>query len=190
VSGCSVFLRLPLQNRTVPLLFITIATIGLVTKERLAALYLYIRRRAGRSGFREPVLVAETPGDIAALEQSVPPEQKTVVEVVDRIDITTQPISDLVERMHRHAVSRVIFAAGHTQLNKVEAAIGACEIEGVPAWLVTDFIQTSIAKPDFDAFGGRPMLVFRSTPEVPRRCWSRRSSTASVHSYYSCFLSR
>jgi exopolysaccharide biosynthesis polyprenyl glycosylphosphotransferase len=164
VSGCSLFLRLPIQNRTVPLLFITIATIGLLTKERLAE--LYIRRRAGHVGLREPVLLAGTPEDIAALEQSFSPEQKTLVEVVDRIDITRQPISDLVERMHRHAVSRVIFAAGHTQLNKVEEAVGACEIEGVPAWLVTDFIQTSIAKPDFDAFGGRPMLVFRSTPEV------------------------
>ena len=68
--------------------------------------------------------------------------------------------------MHQHAVSRVIFAAGHSQLNRVEQAISACEVEGVPAWLVADFIQTSIAKPDFDAFAGRPMLVFRSTPEV------------------------
>ena len=68
--------------------------------------------------------------------------------------------------MHRHAVSRVIFAAGHGQLNRVEQAIGACELEGVPAWLVANFIQTAIAKPDFDAFGGRPMLVFRSTPDV------------------------
>src|SRR4029077_600967 len=58
------------------------------------------------------------------------------------------------------------FAAGHSQLNRVEEAIGACEIEGVPAWVVADFIRTSIAKPDFDAFGGRPMLVFRSTPDV------------------------
>jgi len=39
-------------------------------------------------------------------------------------------------------------------------------VEGVPAWLVANFIQTAIAKPDFDAFGGRPMLVFRSTPDV------------------------
>jgi exopolysaccharide biosynthesis polyprenyl glycosylphosphotransferase len=36
----------------------------------------------------------------------------------------------------------------------------------VPAWLVADFIRTSIAKADVDAFGGRPMLVFRSTPDV------------------------
>ncbi len=68
--------------------------------------------------------------------------------------------------MHRHAVSRVIFAAGHSQLNRVEEAIGACEVEGVPAWLAADFIRTAIAKPDFDAFGGRPMLVFRTTPDV------------------------
>jgi exopolysaccharide biosynthesis polyprenyl glycosylphosphotransferase len=68
--------------------------------------------------------------------------------------------------MHKHAVTRVIFAAGHSQFNRIEQAIGACEVEGVPAWLVANFIQTSIAKPDFDAFAGRPMLVFRSTPEV------------------------
>jgi len=33
----------------------------------------------------------------------------------------------------------------------------------VSVWLVADFIQTSIAKPDVDGFAGRPMLVFRST---------------------------
>src|SRR6202011_4558460 len=101
-----------------------------------------------------------------ALEQSFTPEQRLLLEVGDRIDIEKQPLSDLVEAMHRHSVSRVIFAAGHSQLNRVEEAIGACEVEGVPAWLAADFIRTSIAKPDFDAFGGRPMLVFRSTPDV------------------------
>jgi exopolysaccharide biosynthesis polyprenyl glycosylphosphotransferase len=106
------------------------------------------------------------PQDIAALEASLTPEESILLEVVDRIDIEKQPIADLVEAMHRHSVSRVIFAAGHGQLNRVEQAIGACEVEGVPAWLVANFIQTAIAKPDFDAFGGRPMLVFRSTPDV------------------------
>jgi hypothetical protein len=42
-----------------------------------------------------------------------------MVEVVDRIDITRQPINALVQRMHRHAVSRVISAAGH-RINKIE----------------------------------------------------------------------
>ena len=164
VSACVIFLRLPLANRSVPLLFILIGTIVLLAKERLIAAHL--RRRAVRGVQREPVLLAGLPQDLASFERSFTQEQRLLIDVVGRIDIERQPISDLVEAMHRYAVSRVIFAAGHSQLNRVEQAISACEVEGVPAWLVADFIQTSIAKPDFDAFAGRPMLVFRSTPEV------------------------
>jgi exopolysaccharide biosynthesis polyprenyl glycosylphosphotransferase len=164
VSACVIFLRFPLANRTVPLLFILIGTLVLLAKERLIVAHL--RRKAVRGEQREPVLLAGLPQDLAALERSFTPEQRLLIDVVGRIDIDRQPISDLVEAMHRHAVSRVIFAAGHSQLNRVEQAISACEVEGVPAWLVADFIRTSIAKPDFDAFAGRPMLVFRSTPEV------------------------
>jgi len=50
-------------------------------------------------------------------------------------------------------------------MDKIEKAIHACEREGVEAWLAADFIQTSIARPSFDVFGGRPMLVFRTTPD-------------------------
>ena len=150
VSGCVIFLRLPLSNRSVPLLFIALATVALLVKERI--LIASVRRRAQRGELRERILLAGVTQDIAALERSFTPEQKLLMVIADRVDIEKQPLSDLVESMHRHAVTRVIFAAG--------------EVEGVPAWLVADFIQTSIAKPDFDAFAGRPMLVFRSTPEV------------------------
>ncbi|HEV3410104.1 MAG TPA: sugar transferase [Chthoniobacterales bacterium] len=164
VSVCVIFLRLPLANRSVPLIYIPVATAVLLIKERI--IVHYIRRRAHRGELRERILLAGTRQDIAALERSFTPEQKLLMVIADRIDIEKQPISDLVEALHRHSVTRVLFAAGHTQLNRVEQAIGACEVEGVPAWLVADFIQTSIAKPDFDVFAGRPMLVFRSTPEI------------------------
>jgi exopolysaccharide biosynthesis polyprenyl glycosylphosphotransferase len=74
-----------------------------------------------------------------------------------------------VELLHRHSASRVIFAGSHSHMNRLQEAIGACEIEGVEAWLLADFIKTSIAKPAFDMMGSRPMLVFRTTPEV---CWA------------------
>lgn len=164
VSGCVIFLRLPLQSRAVPLLFMLIATAILLLKEKL--IVRRIRHRAAAGKLRERVLLAGVPQDIAALERSLTPEESMRLNIAGRIDIENQPISDLVAAMHEHAVARVIFAAGHSQLNRVEAAIGACEVEGVPAWLVANFIQTSIAKPDFDAFGERPMLVFRSTPDV------------------------
>jgi exopolysaccharide biosynthesis polyprenyl glycosylphosphotransferase len=164
VGACVIFLKQPLYNRTVPVFFILIATFLLLTKEHL--MVSYFRGRAARGELRERILLAGVPEDIAALEASFAEEQRLLTEVVARIDIEKQPISDLVEAMHHHAVSRVIFAAGHTQLVRVEQAIGACEVEGVPAWLGANFIQTSIAKPDFDAFAGKPMLVFRSTPDV------------------------
>jgi exopolysaccharide biosynthesis polyprenyl glycosylphosphotransferase len=164
VGACVIFLRLPLLSRSLPILFAVLATAVLLVKERIIAGRL--TRRAMRGQLREPVLLAGSPEDIAALEQTFTPEQKLLMEVVARIDIERQPIADLVETMHRDSVARVILAAGHTQLHRVEEAIGACEIEGVPAWLAADFIRTAIAKPDFDAFAGRPMLVFRSTPEV------------------------
>jgi exopolysaccharide biosynthesis polyprenyl glycosylphosphotransferase len=164
VGASVIFLKLPLANRSVPLLFLLIATAGLLFKERI--LIRRVRRKALRGELREPILLAGVPEDIAALEESFTVEQKLLMDVAARIDIEKQPLSDLVEAMHRHSVGRVIFAAGHSQLNRVEEAIGACEVEGVPAWLAADFIRTSIAKPDFDAFAGRPMLVFRSTPEV------------------------
>lgn len=155
VSGCVIFLRLPLLSRAVPLLFMLIATVVLLLKEQL--LLARIRRRAAAGKLRERVLLAGVPQDIAALENSLTPEESMRLNIADRIDIETRPISDLVEAMHEHAVAWVIFAAGHSKLNRVEEAIGACEVEGVPAWLVANFIRTSIAKPDFDAFGGRPM---------------------------------
>jgi exopolysaccharide biosynthesis polyprenyl glycosylphosphotransferase len=164
VGACVIFLRLPLTNRSVPILFGLIATLALLIKERF--LVHRLRSRALRGELREPVLLAGSPEDIATLEQSLTAEQKLLIDIAGRIDIEKQPLSDLIEAMHRHSVARVIFAAGHAQLNRVEEAIGACEVEGVPAWLAADFIRTSIAKPDFDAFGGRPMLVFRSTPDV------------------------
>jgi exopolysaccharide biosynthesis polyprenyl glycosylphosphotransferase len=164
VSVCVMFLRLPLVNRSLPILFGAVAIVTLLIKERV--MVHNVRGRALRGELREPILLAGSTQDIALLERSFTAEQKLLMEVAGRIDIENQPLSDLVEAMHRHSVARVIFAAGHSQLNRVEEAIGACEVEGVPAWLAADFIRTSIAKPDFDAFAGRPMLVFRSTPDV------------------------
>ena len=126
VGACVVFLRLPLVSRSVPILFAIIGTAVLLIKERIIAERL--RRRAMRGELREPVLLAGSPQDISVLEQTFTPEQKLLMEVVARIDIEKQPISDLIEAMHRHSVARVIFAAGHSQLNRVEEAIAACEV--------------------------------------------------------------
>jgi exopolysaccharide biosynthesis polyprenyl glycosylphosphotransferase len=54
----------------------------------------------------------------------------------------------------------------HTYLGQIEKAIQACELEGVEVWLLADFFKTQISRTTVDEFYGRPMMVFRSTPEA------------------------
>lgn len=164
IAACGFFLKLSIPSRAVMPLFVVIAVGALMFRERLTI--LRFRQRAQREDLREQVVLAGTPRDIQSLRESWSPAQKFEMAVVAEIDIETQPVSVLVEALHQHAVSRVIFAGGQSHLNRLQEAISACEIEGVEAWLVADFIRTSIARPDFDYFGTQPVLVFRTTPDL------------------------
>jgi exopolysaccharide biosynthesis polyprenyl glycosylphosphotransferase len=145
-------------------LFIGISAVVLLARERLTI--ARFRKRALREDLRESVILAGTPRDTTALRKTFSAEQIMEMQIVAEIDVETQPLSTLVDALHEHSVSRVIFAGGHSHLNRLQEAITACEIEGVEAWLIADFIQTSIARPDFDVFGTRPVIVFRTTPDL------------------------
>jgi exopolysaccharide biosynthesis polyprenyl glycosylphosphotransferase len=86
------------------------------------------------------------------------------MDIVAEFNIEEEPISALVDALHAHSISRVIFAGAHSHMNRLQEAITACETEGVEAWLEANFIKTSIARPSFDSLGSKPMLVFRATP--------------------------
>jgi exopolysaccharide biosynthesis polyprenyl glycosylphosphotransferase len=164
VGGCVVFLKLQVPSRIVAFLYIFIAAALLVAREQLTLLYM--KRRAASGAFREPVLLVGLPMDTRQFRESFTQDMEMEMEVVGEIDIEKEPISALVESLHRHSVSRVLFAGGHTQMNRIQEGIAACEIEGVEAWLLADFIKTSIARPDFDVLGSNPMLVFRTTADL------------------------
>ena len=164
VAACAYFLRLSVPSRAVMPIFVVFACAFLLLRERISV--IRARKRAKTGAFREPVILAGTREDIHQLRHTFTPDQIMELEVVEEIDVETQPIEDLIRALHEHSVSRVIFAGGHSHLNRLQEGIAACEIEGVEAWLVADFIRTSIAKPTFDVFGTRPMLVFRTTPDL------------------------
>jgi exopolysaccharide biosynthesis polyprenyl glycosylphosphotransferase len=164
VGLCVMFLRVELPSRSVLVLFVGLGAALLLAKDRL--LLAHARRLAERGLLREPVLLAGLPMDMDQLMDSLTPEQLLHMEVIERVDIEKQPLSELIEALHRHAISRVIFSASHAHLNKIQDAINACETEGVEAWMLADFVKTAIARATFEAMGDRPMLVFRSTPEA------------------------
>ena len=164
VAGFVIFFRLQVPSRAVLPIFGLLAVLLLSVRESATA--AFFRTRARNGTHREPVLLAGSVKDIKALRQALTPVQLIEMDIVGEIDIERQPITELIDALHKHSVNRVIFTGGHANMNQLQRAIGACEIEGVEAWLVADFIKTAIAKPTFDAMGSLPMLVFRTTPSV------------------------
>ncbi|MBV8901585.1 MAG: sugar transferase, partial [Verrucomicrobia bacterium] len=164
IGACAILFKLRISSRSVVILFTGISAVVLVLKERIRVVYL--RNRARRGQYRERVVLAGSTEEIEQFTRRVGTDLMAAVDIVETIDISREPIPTLVRALHQHSVGRVIFSASRTELSRVEAAVAACEIEGVEAWLVADFIRTSIARPAFDVFGTQPMLVFRSTPDV------------------------
>lgn len=164
IAACAILLRLDVPSRFVPIFFIFLGTMVLAGKSLIQS--AIIRRRLRRAEFREPVLLAGSAEEMNKLKASLPADLLLEMRVVDEVDLALESVDDLADKLHRHSAARVIFAGGNTPLNRIEEAIGACEEEGVEAWLLTDFIRTTIAKPDFDRMAGRPVMVFRCTPEA------------------------
>ena len=164
IASAAFFLRLDVPSRAVMPIFALLAGLFVLGRERLTV--RRFRQRAKTESLRERVILAGTTADIHALRHGFTAEQIMELEVVEEFDVETQPITDFVEALHEYSVSRVIFAGGRSHLDRLQDAIAACEIEGVEAWLIADFIRTSIARPDFDVFGTRPVLVFRTTPDL------------------------
>lgn len=164
IGAAVVFLKLSIPSRSAFLLFIILAPAGLLAREAVfRAIYL---RRLRRGAHGESVILAGTTAKMDALMSSLSPAQSLEISIVERIDLGSQNVRDLVDAIHRHSVGRVILAFGTHSAENLQAAIAACETEGVEAWVAADFVRASIARPAYDTLGSTPVLVFRVTPDL------------------------
>lgn len=161
---CVIFMRLLIPSRSVLMLFAVVAPLALLIKERMGGWFELRRLKNGATG--EQILLAGEADKMKEIESGFNPTQRLEMMVVERVDLEEGSIDDMVAAIHRHSVGRVLLAFSRMELDKVQRAIEACETEGVEAWLSADFIRTSVAKPNYETLGHRPMLVFRATPEV------------------------
>lgn len=164
IGGAVIFLKMDPESRAVLLIFAVMAGGALLLRERVYQAFLRHQLRTGQ--LRQPVVLIGMPEDMDIVFNAIPIEQRMEMDVVARFDVREANREQLIRVLHDKGVSRVIFAAEHVHFNEVADALAACEVEGVEVWLAADFFQTSIARPDFQMVGGKPMLVFRSTPEV------------------------
>lgn len=149
--------------RSVPIWFGVFSFILVYLKEEL--LLGAAKRKMGQSLSRRFLLVG-TPDETADLRAEIRARPESGVEIIAELDLNLTNLDQFVVRLHEHSVNGVILSTRHTHFDRAEAVVKACEIEGVEAWLVADFFRTQISRTRLDDFYGRPVLVFRSTPET------------------------
>ena len=164
LGSAVIFLRLDVPSRSVLMLFGLFAPFALLARERLFVWYYVRQLRRGAIG--ERIIIAGERANMRELMNTFTLAQRLEVQVVAEIDLETNSVETLVEALHQHAVGRVVLTFHRMELDKVQRAIEACEIEGVEAWLNADFIHTSVARPSYEVLARKPMLVFRTSPEL------------------------
>jgi exopolysaccharide biosynthesis polyprenyl glycosylphosphotransferase len=141
-----------------------VISFGLVfIKEQV--LWQLARTKLAQAQYRRRVILVGAKDETARMEAELRAKSEEELEILARVDLAETPVQRLVELLHEHSVNGVILSAKHAYFEQVEAAIRACELEGVEAWLVADFFRSQISRTSFDDFYGWPVLVFRSTPE-------------------------
>ena len=121
---------------------------------------------ASRGRNRRVAVLVGSPAENQELLDLVRDHPEWALEVRTQLNLGVQSANDLEKLLREEPVDVVVFTSGKSSLSEVESAILACEVEGVEAWLVADFVRTSITRPAMDELMGKPMIVFRSAPEV------------------------
>ena len=127
------------------------------------------RNGAGREVFRRRFILAGSSGETGRIRNELAAKLEEEVDILAQLDLSKASVQRLVELLHEHSVNGVIISARHAYFEQVEAAVRACELEGVEAWLVADFFRTQISRTSFDDFYGWPVLVFGPPRKVPGR---------------------
>ena len=159
-----IFKKSDFAPRGVMVLFGVISFILVWLKEEVVAVAL--RSRLAKSQYHRRLILAGTPAETAKLRREINAHAGEGVEVVAEFSLSGAPVQELIDLLHTHSVSGVFVTARHAQLERVEAVLRLCEVEGVEAWLLADFFATQIARASFDEMFGHPLLVFRTTPET------------------------
>jgi exopolysaccharide biosynthesis polyprenyl glycosylphosphotransferase len=125
-----------------------------------------LQSRFAQSQFKRRFILVGTEREIARMRRELKAHPGDNVEVSAEFNLIETPVQQIVSLLHDHSVFGVILSAKHTNFEQVEYVIRACELEGIEVWLIADFFSTQISRTSLDELVGRPLLIFRTTPEA------------------------
>jgi exopolysaccharide biosynthesis polyprenyl glycosylphosphotransferase len=128
-------------------------------------LRFFLKSKMAQAQYRRRFIIAGTDKEIARMRAELHTHNDEGVEIVGALNLNEGGAQELTTMLHEHSIYGVILSARHTYFEQIENVIKACELEGVEVWLVADFFATQISRTSFDEMLGRPLLIFRTTPE-------------------------
>lgn len=144
--------------------FFGVISFGLIyAKEEV--LRMALKSKFGQKQYKRRFILVGSANELDKMCHDLEGKKDDSIAIVAQFDVG-QPLLNLVEMLHEHAVNGVILSARHTYFEQVENIIKACELEGVEVWLLADFFTTHISRTTLDELFGRPLLVFSSAPET------------------------
>jgi exopolysaccharide biosynthesis polyprenyl glycosylphosphotransferase len=150
--------------RLVTVLFGAISFLLLFVKEEL--LRRAFRSELARAQYRRRFLLVGSPEETAHVRSELRTKSPEAMHVVAELDLNKISVEGLVDLLHEHSINGVIISAKRSFFDQVEAAVRACELEGVEVWLMAEFFKTQISRASFDDFYGQSIMVFRAVPEA------------------------
>jgi exopolysaccharide biosynthesis polyprenyl glycosylphosphotransferase len=150
--------------RSVVVFFGVISFVLMLLKEEL--LRRWIQTKIGQEQLKKRLILVGSADDTKRLRQDLEKQAHHDIEILDELNVNNTSTERFIELLHEHSANGVILSSQHIYFGQIEKVIQACELEGVEVWLLADFFKTQISQTTLDDFYGRPMLVFRSTPEA------------------------
>ncbi len=149
--------------RWIPIWFGCISFALVFIKEEV--LLSLIKSKTAQEQFRRRFILLGPADETTRVRRELRAKSPEAIQVTAELELSRMPIESLVEALHEHSINGVIICAKRESFDQIEAAIRACELEGVEVWLMADFFRTQICRTSFDEFYGQPVLVFRTVPE-------------------------
>jgi exopolysaccharide biosynthesis polyprenyl glycosylphosphotransferase len=150
-------LKLGELARGVVILF-TLLSFGIVS----ARYFLWARRfqKSPQSDFVPLVLLVAETENVEKARKLIEGQQDVTMKIVGEVQELKNLETQISDWLHRQPIHGVIFSAPHTAFEEIQKAIRVCELEGVEAWVLTDYLHSQISRPNFQDFQGQPVLMF------------------------------
>lgn len=116
---------------------------------------------------RRRVLWVGRAADNAQVIASLSGIEREAIETVGEWNPAEQPLTAFVERLHADAINAVVVTLAGIDRADAEAAIAACEREGVEVLVRPGLFQTSPYRLALDEFAGEPVLHLRAQSAPP-----------------------